>query len=70
MRLLNRLVRGARAVARTLNEELARDRWETLQIVHRKRQRTVHHTVNQQPMLFGVNVRNEGSAMRRKVVQR
>src|SRR5258706_15115664 len=48
----------------------AGDGREALDLVHRENQRTVHHPVDHEPMLFGIDLRNVEAAMRRHIVKR
>ncbi len=67
---LDGLRRGPRAVARALDEVKAGDRREALQVVHGERQRTVHQAMDHQAMLLRIDIRQEGAAGRRPVVER
>ena len=48
----------------------AGDGREALQVLHGEGQRTVHHAVDHETMLPGIDVRNEGATGRRHVVER
>ena len=59
VRFLNVLRPARRSVPRALDEMKARDGREPLQVLHGERQRTVHHAVNHETVLPGIDVRKK-----------
>src|SRR5437867_2564751 len=61
VRFLDGFGPGRRPVPRALDEMQAGDRRKALQVLHREGQRTIHHSVDHQTMVTGINVRYEGT---------
>ena len=70
VRLLHGRRSPRRSIARALDEMDAGDRGEPLQVLHGEGQRTVHHAVNHQAVLAGIDVRKKRSAGCPHVVER
>ena len=70
VRLRHRISCARGAVADALEKVHAGDRREALQFVHREDQRTVHHSVDHQPMFLGIDLWNIEAAVGRHVVER
>ena len=70
VRFLNRLGPARRPIPRTLDEMKAGHGREALQILHGEGQRTVHHPVDHETMLPGIDVRDEGTTGRPHEVER
>src|SRR5262245_15445215 len=70
MRFLNRLGPGRRSVPRTLHEMQPGHGREALQILHGEAQRTVHHSMDQETMLLGIDLRDVGTTGRPHEVER
>ena len=70
VRFLNGLRPRRRPVPRALDEMQAGDGREALQVLHGENQRTVHHAVDHEPMLAGIDVRDVGATGRPHEVER
>src|SRR5712691_2352513 len=63
-------MRRFRTVSDALEKMNAGYRREALQLVHGENQRTVHHPVNHQTMLLGIDVRNVKAAVGSHIMER
>src|SRR5258708_38096986 len=63
-------MRGFRTVSNALEKMNAGYRREALQLVHREGQRTVHHPVDDETMLLGIDVRNIEAAVGSHIMER
>src|SRR5229473_414961 len=63
-------MRRFRTVSDALEKMNASYRREALQLVHGENQRTVHHPVDHETMLLGIDVRNVEAAVGSHIVER
>src|SRR5712664_2401798 len=63
-------MRGLRTVSNALEKMNAGYRREALQLVHRESQRTVHHPMDHETMLFGIDVQDVEAAVRSHIMER
>ena len=70
VRFLHGLLSRSVPVSRALDEMQPGDRREALQVVHGEGQRPIHQAVDHQSVLLGIDVRHEGAAGRRHIVER
>ena len=70
MRLRHCLMRGSRTVSNALEKMNAGYGREALQLLHGERQRTVHHSVDHETMLLGIDVRNVEATVGRHIMER
>ena len=70
VRFLHGLLPAIVPVSRALDEMQAGDGREALQVVHGEGQGPIHQAVNHQRVLLGIDVRHEGAAGRRHIVER
>src|SRR6185312_3713856 len=70
MRLRNGLMSRFRAVSNALQKMHAGYGRETLYLVHGEYQRPVHHAVNHETMLPGIDLRNKGASVGGHIMER
>src|SRR6266699_5267938 len=63
-------MRGFRTVSNALEKMNAGYRREALQLVHRESQGTVHHPVDHEAMLFGIDLRNVETTVGSHIMER